>query len=99
MTLLVRFYVVQPSFHLLQALGGDLKGECRDFEAVPGHGLKCTVWGVEEYSVPAKWTYSSTIVRHPCVQSPLSLIPEQSKGASLPRIYQVCFTLWILAKH
>ena len=64
-------------------------GECCDFEAVPGHGLKCTVCGVEEYSVPTKWAYSSTITRQLYVQSPLSLVPEQSQGASLPRSYQV----------
>ena len=34
----------------LQELGSMITGECKDFQVVPGHGLKCVVSGVETYA-------------------------------------------------
>ena len=77
----------------MQALGGDITGKCVDFEAVPGHGLKCSVSGVEKYTKPVEWTYKSTLTRFPCVSTSQSFVPQiENTGASPPRNYQVSFT-------
>ncbi len=80
------FYKMATIF--LQSLGGELRGECRDFEAVPGHGLKCSVWGVESQS-NTSMDNNELIKRHIVIQTTSSLLPQQSSGASLPRNYQV----------
>ncbi|XP_064404796.1 copper-transporting ATPase 1-like isoform X4 [Halichondria panicea] len=71
-----------------QALG-ELRGECRDFEAVPGHGLRCTVWGVDQYSKSDTWGDTTPLKRLIVVQSTSSLLPQQSNGASPSRNYEV----------
>ena len=72
-----------------QALGGELRGECRDYEAVPGHGLRCTVWGVDQYSKSDTWGDTTPLKRLIVVQSTSSLLPQQSEGASPPKSYEV----------
>lgn len=77
----------------MQTLGGDnITGNCTDFEAVPGHGLKCSVSGIEKYTKPVEWTYTSTLTRYPCVNTSQTFVPQnKNTGASPPRNYQVSY--------
>ncbi len=75
---------------LLQELGGQIDGNCTDFEVVPGYGLKCTVGGVERYWAGGKETLPKAATRQLCVRSETSLVPEvQPQGANEPREYKV----------
>ncbi|XP_064383927.1 copper-transporting ATPase 1-like isoform X2 [Halichondria panicea] len=72
-----------------QALGGELRGECQEFEAVPGRGLRCTVLGVDQYSNSDTWENTIPLKRLIVIQSSTSLLSLQRGGASPPRIYKV----------
>ena len=65
-----------------KVLGDHLEGECTDFEAVPGHGLKCKVTGVEG---GAGKNDVKTFSRHPCVTMTTPLVGSKKES----RIYQV----------
>ena len=80
--------------HTHQELGESLEGECSDFEAVPGRGLKCTVSGVEGYMGEEKKP-SQAVTREPCVTPQTSLVdpPPISEGAQQSRRYQVWWTI------
>ena len=68
-----------------------------DFEAVPGHGLKCKVTGVEGYPGGAGKKDAKTFSRHPCVTMTTPLVGSNKES----RIYQVScwlcpfFTNWL----
>ncbi len=72
-----------------QALGGELRGECQDFEAVPGQGLRCSVVRVADSVSDTATLDSMTISRHIVIQTTSSLLSQESSAASLPRSYQV----------
>ena len=73
----------------MQILGGELEGECCDFEAASGHGLKCSVRGVESYAQITKWKYVKGLTRHVMVQSDHTLMQDDLIGATPTRQYQV----------
>ena len=62
-----------------------MEGECIDFEAVPGHGLKCKVTGVEGYTGGAGRGNAKTFSRQPCVTMTTPLVGSNKES----RIYQV----------
>ena len=70
-------------------LGEDLEGECSDFEAASGHGLKCTVSGMDSYAQITKWKYTKGLTRNVLVSTDLSLIQDDLIGASPSRQYKV----------
>ena len=70
-------------------LGEDLEGECSDFEAASGHGLTCTVTGVESYAHITKWKYTKGLTRHVLVSTDHSLMQDDLVGASPARQYKV----------
>ena len=72
-----------------KVLGDHLEGECTDFEAVPGHGLKCKVTGVEG---GAGKKDAKTFSRHPCVTMTTPLVGSNKES----RIYQVSHYVSIL---
>lgn len=72
-----------------QELKEELKGECRDFQAVPGHGLKCAVSGLQEYTRETEWTYSKVLSREVCVQTDVNLMIRDIELGPSERVYQV----------
>ena len=72
-----------------QVLEGCLEGECSDFEAASGHGLKCVVSGVESYAHITEWKYIKGLTRHVQVSTDHSLMQDDLTGASPTRQYQV----------
>ncbi len=76
---------------LLQEVG-EVGGTCRNFEAVPGYGLKCSVSGLEAYTdPPSEWKYSKVISRMECVQTRRGfdlMVRDIEMGAGT-RTYQV----------
>ena len=73
----------------IQELGGNIHGDCSDFEVVPGYGLKCTVSGLEEYSRGETQHSGTIVIRHTCVTPETSLVAESGEGASQAKKYQV----------
>ena len=71
-----------------QEFGEIIHGDCNDFEAVPGHGLKCTISGLEKYS-REECHDSNMIIRHAYVTTETSLVAENMEGASPTKKYQV----------
>ena len=70
-------------------LGEDLEGESTDFEAASGHGLKCTVSGMESYAHIAKWKYTKGLTRHVLFSTDHTLMQDDLAGASPTRQYKV----------
>ena len=72
----------------IKELGDQLNGRCSDFEAVPGHGLKCKVSGVEGYAAGVSERETQNFSRYPCVTLARPLVGITGH----PREYQVsCF--------
>ena len=72
-----------------KVLGDHLEGECMDFEAVPGHGLKCKVTGVEGYVGGAGKGNAKIFSRQPCVTMTTPLVGSNKES----RTYQVSCSL------
>ena len=73
-----------------QEVDEELEGECLDFEAVPGHGLKCTVSGVEAYTHKTEWRYSKLISREVCpTSSAHNLMVRDIEMGAASRKYKV----------
>ena len=66
-----------------------MEGECIDFEAVPGHGLKCKVTGVDGYVGGAGKGNDKTFSRQPCVTMTTPLVGSNKES----RTYQVSCSL------
>lgn len=73
----------------LQEVGEELGGECEDFEAVPGHGLKCVVSGMEGYARKKEWRYSKLFQRDVCVHTSLNMMVRDIEMGAGSRKYQV----------
>lgn len=73
----------------IQEVEEDLEGVCHDFEAMPGHGLKCAVSGVESYTRQTEWKYSKLTTREVCVHSSLNLMVRDIEMGAGSRKYQV----------
>ena len=73
----------------IQELGDDMEGDCSEFEAIPGHGLQCTISGVESYAKITKWRYSKIAKRECLVATDQTLVVEESGGAGVSRKYKV----------
>lgn len=67
-----------------------LEGDCQDYEAVPGHGLKCSVSGMERYTSKTEWRYSTVFCRSECVTAPgVDLMVRDIEMGAGTRTYQV----------
>lgn len=76
----------------MQEVDEEYEGECRDFEAVPGYGLKCSVSGLEAYTRKTEWKYSRLMTRHVCVSTNTNLMVKDIElGPVTSRSYRVSF--------
>ena len=71
----------------------EYEGECQEFEAVPGHGLKCRVSGLETYTGKVQWKYSRLMTRQVCINTHNSLMVKDIElGPTTSRSYKVTLT-------
>ncbi len=67
----------------------DFEGECKNFEVVPGYGLKCSVSGMEAYTRSVKWKYSRLMARHVCVSTTANFMVKDIELGAGSRAYEV----------
>lgn len=74
----------------IQILKGKVRGECSDFEATSGHGLKCSVSGVESHAQDTTREYTKGLRRQVVVKTDHSLMTRDKTIAATPtRHYKV----------
>ena len=74
---------------VVQEVSDELEGECHEFEAVPGRGLKCLVSGMEDYTQKMEWKYSRVISRENCVDTNINLMVQDIEMGTSSRVYKV----------
>ena len=72
-----------------QELGKEVAGTCTDFQAVPGHGLRCHVGDMEEHVGESEWKYSKLMSRDECVSSRSNFMAKDIELEAATRKYSV----------